>query len=252
MLYKKGKLPFFQFSNFSHFSFLKHAIFTRLGGYSHGRYASLNISYEVGDEPEIVKKNLFLIKNLFAAKNIVWSEQIHSNKVFVVEKDQKSPVKGYDALITNLPKIMLLIKLADCQGILLCDPVHKIIAAIHCGWRGNVVNVIENTIKTMQNKFNTSPKDIWAGISPSLGPCCGEFKDYKKLLPKDFWQYKINNCYFDWWTISKKQLIAAGVPEKQIEIANICTVCDRRFFSYRRDGKKTGRFAVVIMLKDVS
>jgi len=238
----------FQFSHFLQFPFLKHAIFTRFGGYSLGKYESLNVSYEVGDKPLFVRKNLLLIKELFNAKNLIWSKQVHGKRVFVVREERQNPVKGYDALITNLPQTALMVKLADCQGILLCDAVHKVIAIIHCGWKGNVCNIIGKTIKTMQEQFKTLPSDIWAGISPSLGPCCGEFKDYKTLLPEPLWQYRIKNYYFDWWAISKNQLMEAGVPQNQIEIAGICTVCDKRFYSYRRD-KETGRFAAIIMLE---
>ncbi len=250
MPFVKGNLPFFTFTNLSQFPFLKHAIFTREGGYSQEAYASLNLSYTVGDIAENVSKNLEKVKNYFKARWLVWTHQVHDKKVLVIKNERPiSSYTGFDALVTNQPSIALLVKLADCQGILLCDPKKKVIAAIHCGWRGNVVNVIGETVKTMQREFGSEPKNIWAGISPSLGPCCAEFRDYQTLLPKTFWRYKIKDNYFDWWAISCMQLQEAGIPEHQIEVARICTVCDKRFFSYRRDGKRTGRFGAVIMLK---
>lgn len=248
MPFHKINLPFFYFSCFAQFSFLHHAVFTRLGGHSQGAYASLNLSHEVGDDPVAVNKNLALIKQSFSTKTLVWSRQVHGKDVLVIQDKVKPPYEGFDALVTNRPGLALLVKLADCQGILLCDPIKKVIAAVHCGWRGNVANIIAATIDVMEKEFHTKPTDIWAGISPSLGPCCAEFKDYQTLLPKAFWRYRINGNHFDWWSISRDQLMAKGVPEAQIEIAGICTVCDERFFSYRREGK-TGRFGAVIMLK---
>jgi len=204
----------------------------------------------VGDNHTSVDRNLDLVKQFFSAKILVWSQQVHGKNVLVIKNDHiNSFYKGFDALVTNQPEVALLVKLADCQGILLCDPVKKVIAAIHCGWRGNVANIIEATITVMQKEFGSKSIDIWVGISPSLGPCCAEFKDYQTLLPKSFWHYKTNECYFDWWRISQEQLLAVGVPKEQIEIAGICTVCDKRFFSYRREGGKTGRFGAVIMLR---
>ena len=249
MVFVKGELPYFTFTNLSQFSFLKHAIVTREGGYSHGPYASLDLSYTVGDLAENVNKNLEKVKSFFKAKKLVWTHQAHGKRVLVITNKKLTSYIGFDALITNQPNIALLVKLADCQGILLCDPKKKVIAAIHCGWRGSVANVIGETIKVMQKEFKSDPKDIWAGVSPSFGPCCAEFRDYKTLLPSAFWQYKIKNNHFDWWAISCRQLQETGIPKHQIELAQICTVCDKRFFSYRRDGKRTGRFGAVITLK---
>ncbi|MDL1970045.1 MAG: peptidoglycan editing factor PgeF [Candidatus Desulfofervidaceae bacterium] len=249
MPFQNTNLPFFYFPSLSQFPFLRHAVFTRLGGYSRRTYASLNLSYDVGDDPVTVNKNLNLVKQFFSAEKLIWSRQIHDKNVLVIQDEAKPPYEGFDAFVTNRPGLALLVKLADCQGILLCDPIKKVIAAIHCGWRGNVANIIAATVDVMEKEFHTKPTDIWAGISPSLGPCCAEFKDYQTLLPKAFWRYRINGNYFDWWRISRDQLMAKGIPAKQIEIAGICTVCDTRFFSYRRDGKSTGRFGAVIMLK---
>jgi hypothetical protein len=247
MSYNKRPLPSLQFLNLLECSFLRHAIFMREGGYSKGVYYSLNLSFDVGDREQTVKKNLALVRQYFGAKRLIWSSQIHNKNVLIV-KENTPFLDGFDAFITNITKIGLLVKLADCQGILLCDVKKKVIAAIHCGWRGNVYNIIATTIKAMKDEFKSSPNDILAGISPSLGLCCGEFKDYKKLLPKAFWCYRTKETYFDWWSISYDQLLAAGVPKEQIEIIPICTVCDKRFFSYRRNKGKTGRFGAIIML----
>lgn len=231
---------------------LRHAIFTRLGGCSEGPYRSLNVSHDVGDMVSCVEKNLQKIKAFLEADHLVWAKQAHGKGVLVI-KDKKQLSRGYigfDALVTNQPRVALLVKLADCQAIFLYDSFRKVIANIHCGWRGNILDIIGISIKTMIREFGTSPSDLWATISPSLGPCCSEFKDYQKQLPRSFWPYQIRPNYFNFWEISINQLINAGIPYSQIVLAKICSAClPLFFFSYRRD-KRTGRFGAVIMLKE--
>jgi YfiH family protein len=136
---------------------------------------------------------------------------------------------------------------ADCQAVLLFDPVKKVVANIHCGWRGSVDNIIGKVIATMTDSFNVNPANLLAGISPSLGPCCAEFINYRTELPSSFWSYQVKPNYFDFWQISKDQLQGAGVNADKIETSSICTACNNDWFSYRRD-KATGRFCSVISI----
>jgi copper oxidase (laccase) domain-containing protein len=88
-----------------------------------------------------------------------------------------------------------------------------------------------------------------AGIGPSLGPCCAEFINYREEIPQVYWRYKDADHNFDFWSLSREQLLHAGVPAKNIETSRICTRCRTdEFFSYRA-AKTTGRFAAVIGLK---
>lgn len=223
-----------------------HAILTRKNGVSPTPFASLNISYGVGDTPENVAQNRLTIKKLLGTKYIASSRQIHSDKIYTVNGlDRDIEVEGYDALITNRPDVSLLIQQADCQAILLHDPQNEAIGAIHCGWRGNVHNIIKSTIERMKEEFQTDPECLQAVISPSLGACCAEFIHYKEELPKDFLKFQIKPAYFDFKEISRHQLHMAGVSDDNIDIMQTCTVCDTNFFSYRRSAKNgnpvTGR-----------
>jgi len=120
---------------------------------------------------------------------------------------------------------------------------------VHSGWRGSIQNIIGRTVEMMKQLFDCNPGLIQAGIGPSLGPCCAEFINYKDEIPKAHWSYKDSNDHFDFWSISRDQLLHAGVPAKNIELSRICTRCrTREFFSYRAE-KNTGRFAAVIGLK---
>lgn len=226
---------------------------TREKGVSSPPYSSLNVSYGVGDTPENVTQNRHKIKKMLGVKFLVTARQVHSDKVYAVSSlTEDVEVEGYDALITKQPGIGLLIQQADCQAILLHDPVRPAIGAIHCGWRGNVLNIIKATISRMQEEYLTDPVSLQAVISPSLGPCCAEFIHFRSRLPAHFQQFQTKPEYFDFRAISRYQLIEAGVPGANIDVINICTVCNKSFFSYRRAMKKgsrvTGRHGSVICI----
>jgi len=226
---------------------------TRGNGVSSSPYSSLNVSYRVGDTPENVTQNRHKIKKMLGVKYLASSEQVHSDKVFAFNSlTDDVEVEGYDALITRTPGIGLLIQQADCQAILLHDPVRMAIGAIHCGWRGNVLNIIKTTVDQLQKEYQTDPASLRAVISPSLGPCCAEFIHFRSKLPAHFKQFQTTPEYFDFRAISRFQLIKAGVPGANIDVINICTACNKNFFSYRRAMKKgsqvTGRHGSIICI----
>ena len=154
-----------------------------------------------------------------------------------------------DALITDVPGIRLLIQTADCQAVMLFDPQKRVVANIHCGWRGSLLNIIGRTLLEMSREFDCRPKHIQAGIGPSLGPCCAEFVNFQTEIPADFWGYKDARDHFDFWAVSCDQMKRAGVAAENIDVSRICTRCRTdEFYSYRAE-KTTGRFAAVIGLK---
>jgi len=232
---------------------IPHVLLTRAGGVSPPPYFSLNVSFGVGDRPDNVRRNRRKIKDILGIQFLVSVGQIHSDRIFPVAAiSEDVEVPGYDALLTGQPGVGLLIQQADCQAILLHDPVRNCIGAIHCGWRGNTLNIIEKTVTRMGKEFGTEPISLRAVISPSLGSCCGEFIDYRTGLPGNFQKFLTGPDHFDFRAISKEQLMLAGVAEANIDIIDICTVCDQNFFSYRRAMKKgtgiTGRQGSVICL----
>lgn len=230
-----------------------HGIFNRLNGVSPAPYSSLNLSYGVGDDPGNVSANRLKMKQLLDAGVLASARQVHGDRVCRVDDlPEDTEVDGYDALITNRPGIGLLVQQADCQAVLLHDPRRMAIAAIHCGWRGSVLNIIGSTIERMRQEYLSEPADMQAVISPSLGPCCAEFINYRKELPQELHSFRTKIHHFDFWRISKAQLTGAGVPAGNIDILGICTCCDETYFSHRRCGKRgepaTGRQGSVIFL----
>ncbi|MCI5139226.1 MAG: peptidoglycan editing factor PgeF, partial [Candidatus Electrothrix sp. AR1] len=182
-----------------------------------------------------VSQNREEVKRHLNVQYLASAVQVHDDHVTVVEDiTHDREYKGTDALISGQKGVGLLIQQADCQAVLLHDPQRKVIGAVHSGWKGSVVNIIAKTVRAMQEHFSTSPEDLRAVISPSLGPCCAEFVHYKKELPGPFHRWQMAANYFDFWEISRWQLREAGLCNDHIEAIGICTMCNQDFFSYRR------------------
>jgi polyphenol oxidase len=249
------------FENLSKVPDLLHGVFTRHGGVSRQPYATLNTAWNDGDAPEAVRENLIRVRGAMGVERLVASKQTHGDTIHVVDEEclaratARHPVlftPPGDALVTNLRGVGLLIKIADCQAIFLVDPVREVIANVHCGWRGSVRSIPEKVVAMLRDRFGTKPEDLLAGISPSLGPCCAEFRNYSRELPAPLWSFQTKAEHFDFWAISRWQLMKAGLRPDRIEIANRCTVCESGdFFSYRGE-RTTGRNGAVLAWRNNS
>jgi|GEM_PF-215627 len=197
-------------------------------------------------------KNVFRYKDL---SKLICLNQTHGADVHVIKSpDQAESAAARppqaDAVICSLPETCLVIQTADCQSVMLYDPVCHVAANIHSGWKGSIANIIGKCIKAMEKNFGTRASDLKAGIGPSLGPCCAEFINFKSEIPQQFWKYKDSLNRFDFWQISTDQLQDAGVKGKNIELSGICTLCNPHlFFSYRKN-RTSKRFYSVIGLKN--
>ncbi|MBI5590503.1 MAG: peptidoglycan editing factor PgeF [Deltaproteobacteria bacterium] len=240
-------LSYLQFPHLSEYAEIRHGIFTRQGGFSKGCYQGLNVGMGSGDDIDHVLRNRAAISGCMEHSELVFADQTHGTTIINLSEcgPSGSRLSG-DALITDTPGKSLVIQTADCQAVLIYDPVRKAAANIHSGWRGSIQNIIGLTVQAMIKEFNCDPKNLLTGIGPSLGPCCAEFIHYRSEIPKAFWAYKNHMDCFDFWTLSKDQLAEAGIPENHIVSSNLCTRCRTDlFFSYRKE-KTTGRFAAVI------
>lgn len=230
------------------------AMFSRHGGISSGLYASLNVGENVGDRDGAARENRLLVKESLEINHLLSARQVHGDKIYCLTEPltKDFEVDGFDALITDQAGVGLMIQHADCQAVLLLDSVRQTIAAVHCGWRGSVQNILLQVIGAMTKNYGTVPADVQALISPSLGPCCAEFINYQRELPEHFYPFMVGDRYFDFWRISRRQLQEAGVSKQRIRAAEICTCCCDDYFSYRRASRvsagQTGRNCSVIVL----
>lgn len=262
----------FYFDNLAKSADIFHFVTTRDGGYSQAPYDTMNLAVTVGDDPEAVKKNRALLASIpgISVKNFAICKQIHGDDVVVLNQnliDMKastyfSNIAEADAMITNIPGICIMILIADCVPILICDASKKAIGITHAGWRGTVKQIVNKSVENMVDEYNSNPKDIIAGIGPSIGPCCYEvgpevITEFEKTMngTNDIVTNRTDNGkgYLNLRLANKKQLLQAGVLEGNIDMADLCTFCHPDlFYSYRHQGKKSGRFAAGIMLKDES
>lgn len=252
LLWFQEELKGFLFPGLSNLPGLVHRVFTRWGGVSEPPYDNLNVSYSVSDRPAHIKTNLEKIKDVLRAERLMFMTQEHGENIVILRKDTSPSHRGIpsaDAMITNMPHLALMVKQADCQGVIIFDPGKKVLAIVHCGWRGHVRNILQGVVTRMKKDFACRPSDLFAAVGPSLGPCCAEFTTYKDIFPGHFETFLVQENHFDLWAVSRRQLQKAGLKRKNIEIAGICNRCRTDlFYSYRGEGK-TGRFATVAMLQ---
>ena len=242
----ENKVKWLEFELFANFPRLIHRVFLRHGGVSQGSLASLNIGIK-HDLSENVEENRRRIARQCRLEQMIFPIQIHSD---LVKEIHQVPIERpqCDGLITNLPRMGLSIAHADCQAAIFYDPVHHVLANVHCGWRGNVADIYKKTIERMQINYHTDPKDLHVCISPSLCPERAEFINYRTEFPESFWQFQYKPNYFDLWALSEWQLLEAGMLPNHIQIARISTWANPKdYYSYRRD-KNTGSHATVAAL----
>lgn len=231
-----------------------YTMFNRHGGVSKGEYSSLNVSYGVGDEEVSVNSNREIVKKKTKVSLLLSAKQVHGDNIYCLTDPVSDDVEidSVDALVTDIRNVGLMIQQADCQAVLLCDPVRRVIGAVHCGWRGSVNRIIGKVVSAMSSNYGTVPADVHGWISPSLGPCCAEFINHRDELPRQFRDYMVKENYFDFWQISRFQLIQAGLLAASISIRGHCTCCRDDYFSYRRAKRKLhencGRNCSVISL----
>lgn len=232
----------------------KYVLFDRQNGESAAPFATLNTSFSVGDRKKYVEGNRKYVKKCLSVPRLASARQIHGDRIYSIASPmvEDLEVDGYDALITNQRNVGLLIQHADCQAVLLFDAKQQVIAAVHCGWRGSVLEVLAKTVDRMCSEYNSNPVDLLAVISPSLGPCCSEFVNHEKELPTSFRDFMVGENYFDFWRISLHQLIQCGLSPAAVTLPTVCTSCSANYFSYRRACRNgdgiTGRNGSVIAM----
>ena len=222
----------------------------------HGCFPFLNV-VSSGPDPTVAENRRQIATALFQSSEgrLIEVNQVHGTDIAIISSNS-SPSGTYDAMATSLNNIALLIKHADCQAALFFDPEHRVIASVHCGWKGSVQNIYKAVIARLRDEWGTREQALIVCIAPSLGPCHAEFANWKEELPASFEPFRQEEAFakasgeshFDFPQISRHQLLSCGIAPSHIEIAEMCTYCHPElFFSYRRD-KTIQRNATCIAL----
>ena len=237
---------------------------TRHGGVSVGDYATLNLSFGVGDRPEDVLENRRRAAAALGAglADFVFGKQVHGSVTRVVGRADRGAgaaaadagVGEADALVTSDPGTVLGVLVADCVPIVLYDPAAHVLGCVHAGWRGTVAGVTGAAVAAMA-ALGTRPGDIIAGIGPAIGPDRYQVgADVAEAAQECFGQRAplvirpdgTGRWLFDLWTANRVLLREAGVAGQHIHVAAVPTGAD--FFS-NRTARPCGRFGLIARLR---
>lgn len=209
-----------------------------------------NLSYSVGDRKEIVDLNRKLFfKELCLNENMVsYQKQVHSDNITEVNTFGSCGVS--DALITTTKNLGLAISSADCPAIFIYDTVKKIIAAIHSGWRGTEIKILQKTLIKFKNEFKSNPSDLVCYIGPSISQKNYEVsEDVAHNFNEGFILKSGDKYYLDLAGANYKMMIDAGVKKINIQVSGLCSFeYESLLHSYRRDGATSGRALGVIAM----
>jgi YfiH family protein len=183
---------------------------------------------------------------------VVSVKQVHGTDVLIVDrpvrKDDLGTVgagPGWDALMTDQPNVLLTIRTADCLPVLIHDPIRRVVAAVHAGWRGAVAGIVPKTLARMAERFGSDLKTVRIGLGPSIGPCCYEIDEpvlERLRISGGDWRKAVQDraggkAILDLRVLVHGQAQTRGVPAEAIYPVRLCTFCHPDlFYSYRRQG----------------
>ena len=265
----EGAVPYLSFPMFRDTGLVTDGFSTRLGGVSEGCFSSLNLSFDRGDDRAAVAENFRRMGEALGVRceDMVLSQQTHTTNIRIVTDEDRG--KGItrerdytdiDGLITNVPGICLVTTYADCVPLYFLDPVKKVIALSHSGWRGTVGKIGKKTVELMHDNFGSDPADILAAVGPSVCQDCYEVSAdvidrFKEVFDRSVWDElfygKPDGKYqLDLWKANEKIFLEAGIRKEHIAVTNVCTHCNSGLlYSHRAMGDKRGNLCAFLALK---
>ena len=263
-------VPVIRYNIFKDYPDIVSGFSTRIGGVSKEHLASMNLSFSRGDIRENVMTNhkRFSLAVGYDYTKLVFSDQVHDVKIHKVTKDdigkgiiRESDIVGIDGLVTDVPGIPLITFYADCVPLYFYDPVMKVVALVHSGWKGTVGHIGSVMVEYMGKEYGSKPGDIVCAIGPSICMDCYEVSEdvaeaFKEAYSKEQFDSMIYNkgngkyqlnlheaCYYNF--------VNAGVKEENIALPDLCTCCNSNIlFSHRASKGMRGNLGAVIMIKE--
>lgn len=231
---------------------LLHGFLGRRGGKSGGPYAGLNLSFRVGDDPQLVKDNMCDAKRGVGVHNakIITMKQVHGDRILDVQEREIKEAGEGDGMVTGERGLFLAVLTADCVPMLFSVPGRRLAAVAHAGWRGTLAGIAAKMVNHLRERYGADPTAVQAALGPAIGPCCYEIgPDLRRSMLQRWGKLAENSLtargdrgFLDLKTLNRALLEEAGVPPAQIFDVGPCTSCAaEEFFSYRREKRETGR-----------
>lgn len=188
---------------------------------------------------------------------VVQGHQVHGSRIAIVDRWMtREELEGYDAFITDKPGLAIAVRTADCVPVLIYDPNHHVVAAVHAGWKGTVLHISQLTIDVMYRRYNCNPSDLKAVVGPAIGPesfqvgqeVVAKFREAGFPM-KDIWSDHgrgdgspmSSGHHIDLFKANRWLLEKAGVQTSNISVCNLDTYTETSLFSARREGPACGR-----------
>ena len=227
---------------------VRRVLTTRAGGRSVAPYASFNLGDHVGDDPAVVAANRARLARGIGLEpaRVAWMNQVHGAAVATVDRPQVA-VPTADALVTDQPRLALVVVVADCVPVLLADPEAGVGAAVHAGRAGAAAGVVPAALASMA-ELGAEPDRIDALLGPTVCGGCYEVPadmrdEVDAALPGSAAVTRLGTPSVDLHAGLRRQLAERGV--RAVDADTRCTVEDDQLFSHRRE-RPTGRFAGVV------
>lgn len=270
MLTAVDGIPMVKFSLFEDAGGCVAAVSLRTGGVSAAPFASLNMSFSTGDAPEAVRENRrrFCEALGLPSESLISCHQVHGTRIEIVGAadrgrgalEKETAIADCDGLMTAEAGVALTMNFADCTPLLFYDPVKKICAVSHGGWRGTAGDIAGKTVRLMGERFGSRPADILSGIGPAIGAASFEvggevLEAFRTLFAAEEMESlarkkKNGKFLFNLPRANRLLLLRAGIADAHIEDCGLCTYTrDDLFFSYRKSGGTTGRHMAVISMR---
>ena len=266
-LHHADTVPYLTYNSLSEILFINHAFSTRLGGVSQGEFTSMNTAFNRGDNPEHVTENYkrFCRSAGFDFDSLVASAQDHHTFVRAVTAADRGvgiykprDMESVDALVTNDPAVTLVTYYADCTPLFFVDCKNKAVGLAHAGWRGTVGRIGERVLQKMQACYGTAPTDVRCAVGPAISVCCYEVDEpcasqFSALtdLPTETFVFEKGGGKFmlNLLEANRRILMAAGVPEENITLSDLCTNCNSDLlWSHRATKGRRGTMSAFIAL----
>ncbi len=258
-----GNVGVYRLPSFSACDAIDHGFSAKTGGVSTGDFASLNLSFTRPEQRENVLENY----RIFAkAASIPWESMVmdayeHGTTVLKVDQNDcgrgylRDPLPACDGIVTNDPAVTLITGHADCMAFFFYDPIKGAIGLCHAGWRGAKARIGKEVVRKMTESFGTDPKDLLAGVGPSICPRCFEVgDDVADAFEADFPDCPLRGknargkATIDLWQVAVCQFLESGILPERIELMGVCTYEDERLYSHRRDHGRTGGMAAYLRI----